>query len=53
MRMLMLLREFHSLGLIHRDIKPANMTLKQGPNVFEVYLIDFGLAQRFRADRIQ
>ena len=34
MRMLMLLREFHVIGLIHRDIKPANMTLKQDHNNF-------------------
>lgn len=39
----------HELGLIHRDIKPSNFVVgTTGAAIRECYLIDFGLARRFR-----
>ena len=38
----------HELGLIHRDIKPSNFVIGLGPNARTCYLIDFGLARRYR-----
>eukprot|EP01126_Amoeba_proteus_P052193 TRINITY_DN6282_c0_g1_i11.p1 TRINITY_DN6282_c0_g1~~TRINITY_DN6282_c0_g1_i11.p1 ORF type:complete len:490 (-),score=85.69 TRINITY_DN6282_c0_g1_i11:600-2069(-) len=44
-------REVHMCGYIHRDIKPSNFVLGLQPtNRGEVYLIDFGLAKRFRTE---
>lgn len=44
------IREVHERGLIHRDIKPSNfITGLPGTPEFNVcYLIDFGLARRYR-----
>lgn len=44
------IEQLHSLGYVHSDIKPENlMTGKRDPNRF--YVIDFGLARRFRDAR--
>lgn len=43
-----LLRRLHSCGYVHRDIKPDNFLMGIGPERSLVYLIDFGLAKRFR-----
>jgi casein kinase 1 len=41
----------HTKNLIHRDIKPDNFLMGLGPNASQVYMIDFGLAKRFRDPR--
>ncbi|KAF9007105.1 kinase-like domain-containing protein [Cyathus striatus] len=38
----------HSRGFIHRDIKPSNFVVGRGDKSHFVYLIDFGLARRWR-----
>lgn len=44
------IRGVHDLGLVHRDIKPSNFVtgLPNTPEHTTCYLIDFGLARRFR-----
>jgi len=40
----------HELGYIHRDIKPSNFVMGKGENSRRCYLIDFGLARKYRTD---
>jgi serine/threonine protein kinase len=35
----------HDAGIVHRDIKPANVLIDPGPDGFQVFLGDFGLAR--------
>jgi len=38
----------HARGIVHRDIKPHNFLTGLGPGSDRVYIMDFGLAKRFR-----
>lgn len=48
MQMLTRVEHLHGRGFVHRDLKPENFLMGVGPNENTCYLIDFGLARRFR-----
>lgn len=45
------LEYIHFKNYVHRDIKPENFLMGCGPKSFIVYIIDFGLAKRYRDAR--
>jgi len=42
------IQTLHSKGYIHRDLKPENIMMGLGNNASTLFLIDFGLAKRWR-----
>ncbi|VDP85183.1 unnamed protein product [Echinostoma caproni] len=50
-QMLWRLDFLHARNFIHRDIKPDNFLMGIGRNCNKVFLIDFGLAKKFRDSR--
>lgn len=46
--MLQRIEYLHCQHYVHRDVKPDNFVMGMGPNASRVYLIDFGLAHRYR-----
>ncbi|CAO4370689.1 unnamed protein product [Caenorhabditis nigoni] len=42
------IHDFHILGFLHRDIKPANYCIGAGAKRELIYILDFGLARKYR-----
>ncbi|OAF64954.1 hypothetical protein A3Q56_07312, partial [Intoshia linei] len=52
-QMIVRLQYVHSRNLIHRDVKPDNFLMGLGDNCSLLYLIDFGLAKKYRDFKTQ
>jgi casein kinase 1 len=45
------IKHIHDNHYVHRDIKPENFIIEKNTNDHCIYLIDFGLAKRFRCEQ--
>ena len=44
-RLIQIIENIHSKGILHRDIKPDNIMIGKSPNRSKLYLIDYGLSK--------
>lgn len=49
--MFQLMKKLHCMSYIHRDIKPQNFMFGRGRFSTELYVIDFGLAKRYKTNK--
>ncbi len=48
-QMVSILERIHSFDYVHRDVKPGNMAIGLGTSANTLYLLDYGLAKRYKA----
>ena len=51
LQMIEILQFIHDMHIIHRDIKPDNFVLGLGEKSKKIYLLDFGLAKKYRSSK--
>ena len=51
LQMIDILQYIHNMHIIHRDIKPDNFVLGRGEKNKNLYLLDFGLAKKYRSSK--
>ena len=51
LQMIEILQYIHNMHIIHRDIKPDNFVLGRGEKCKNLYLLDFGLAKKYRSSK--